>query len=137
MADLSLVVGALDGVELKTGWASPLTTSAKERGGGVGIPCWDSGVSGTTEHPRSLLSDPDLGGMVGSDSAWGTAWEGAACVCGALFLDGDGQAAAEVLGALEGRRRRRGGGAVTSGGWETSFRQVDMKRTWHHLCHFE
>ena len=117
MADLSLVVGALDGVELKTGWASPLTTSAKERGGGVSIPCWDFGVSDTTEHPRSLLSDPDLGGVVGSDSSWGMAWNGAALARGALEVGGDGQAAAEDLGASDGRWRRRGGGAVASGGW--------------------
>ena len=71
MADLSLLAGGLDGEELKTGQAAPLTTSAKEHGGGVGILCWDSGVSGTTEQPWSLLLDLDLGGVEASDSAWG------------------------------------------------------------------
>ena len=80
MADLSLLAGGLDGVELKTGQAAPLTTSAKEHGGGMGIPCWDSGVSGTTEQPWSLLLDLDLGGVEASDSAWGDGM-GRSCVC--------------------------------------------------------
>ena len=67
--------------------------------------------------PRSLLADPDLGGVVASDSAWGTTWNGAALARGALDVGGDGQAAAEDLGASDGWFRRRGGDGVASGGW--------------------
>ena len=86
MADLSLVAGVLVGATLKADGTSPLTTSAKGRGGGMGLPCWDSGVSGTAEHSRSLLADPDLGVVVELETHRGTVRDGA--VLAWVALDG-------------------------------------------------